>query len=354
MSKNNAKVYDITVVGAGPVGLFATFYAGMRQMDIALVDSLAEVGGQLAALYPEKYIYDMPGFPKVIAKDLVRDLWEQAKFAKPDLYLNEKVAEVVAVTGAGNAGNEDSPDHYELRFESGRTLLSKTIVLALGMGAFEPQRLKVASLLPFEGKQVHYVVKSLKPFTGKDVLVVGGGDSAADWTQTLAEKRMGQTIAKNVTLIHRTDRFRCHEATLENLKTFDNVTVKPFFEIDSVEQTDGDRLLVTVRHSKDKTTENMVVDDIIICIGYVSKIDFVEKLGLNLKGKSILVDDTMQTSRPGIFAAGDGCSHTGKIKLIATGVGEAAIAANFAKTYIDPNARAFPGHSTSTMASKVK
>ncbi|RYZ97685.1 MAG: NAD(P)/FAD-dependent oxidoreductase, partial [Proteobacteria bacterium] len=157
------KLYDITVVGAGPVGLFGVFYAGMRQMSINLVDSLEMIGGQLNALYPEKYIYDMPGFPRVMAKDLVKQLWEQASFAKPDLHLGRKVAKIIPLEGV-NAG-------FEMLCENGDVFHTKTVVLALGMGAFKPRKLEVPGLEERVGTSVHYVVHSLDRFNGREVLV---------------------------------------------------------------------------------------------------------------------------------------------------------------------------------------
>lgn len=335
------KLYDITLIGAGPVGLFGVFYAGMRQMSINLIDSLDLIGGQLSALYPEKYIYDMPGFPKVMAKDLVKALWEQADFAKPDLHLGHKVTKIQKV-------DEKS---FEIQCENGTNFLSRTVVLALGMGAFKPRKLEVPGLAEREGKNVHYFVKSLDHYNNKDVLVIGGGDSAADWTMAFAmPNEQGKIRCPNVTLIHRTDKFAAHEASLTLLRTQSKAKIHTFTELQSIEefQENGKtRLKAVLVQNITKETHTIVVDDIVICAGYLAKLDFVKESGLEMQGNSIKVNDQMQTNIPGIFAVGDVCSHAGKLKLIATGVGEAAIAANFAKVHIDPSAKAFPGHSTS-------
>lgn len=337
------KLYDITVVGAGPVGLFGVFYAGMRQMSINLVDSLEMVGGQLNALYPEKYIYDMPGFPRVMAKDLVKQLWDQASFAKPDLHLGRKVTKIVPLPGV-HAG-------FDLQCENGESFHTKTVVLALGMGAFKPRKLEVAGLEEREGKSVHYVVHSLDKFNGRDVLVIGGGDSAADWTMALAlPDGNGKIRARSTTMIHRTDKFAAHEATIDLLRNASGAKIHTHTELQSIEDVvEGGRIRCGVRLVQNLTKEvtEMVVDDVIVCAGYLAKLDFVKESGLEMQGNSIKVNDRMETNIPGIFAVGDVCTHGGKLKLIATGVGEAAIAANNAKVRIDPGAKAFPGHSTS-------
>lgn len=336
------KLYDITVVGAGPVGLFGVFYAGMRQMSINLVDSLDMVGGQLNALYPEKFIYDMPGFPRVMAKDLVRQLWEQAAFAKPDLHLGRKVSKIVPLEGGHG---------FEMICENGETFHTKTVMLALGMGAFKPRKLEVAGLEEREGKSVHYVVHSLDRFNNRDVLVIGGGDSAADWTMALAiPDGNGKIRARGVTMIHRTDKFAAHEATLDLIRNASGAKVHTHTELQHIKDVqEGGRVRCAVRlvHNLSKETQEMVVDDVIICAGYLAKLDFVKESGLEMAGNAIKVNDRMETNIPGIFAVGDVCTHGGKLKLIATGVGEAAIAANNAKVRIDPHAKAFPGHSTS-------
>ncbi len=337
------KLYDVTVVGAGPVGLFGVFYAGMRQMSINLIDSLSMIGGQLNALYPEKFIYDMPGFPKVMAKDLVKQMWEQAQLGKPDLHLNQKITRITPV---------DQPErHFQISCESGETFLSRTVILALGMGAFKPRKLEVAGLEQREGVNVHYVVKTLDQYNHKDVLVVGGGDSAADWTMALSlPDSHGKVRSKSVTMIHRTDKFAAHEATLDLLRTASHARIHTHTEVQAVEDAIEEgrkKLRVTLVQNLTKETRDLVVDDIIVCAGYIAKLDFVKDSGLEMAGNSIKVNDRMETNIPGIFAVGDVASHAGKLKLIATGVGEAAIAANFAKVMIDPAAKAFPGHSTS-------
>lgn len=342
------KIYDITVIGAGPVGLFGVFYAGMRQMSINLMDSLPQVGGQLSALYPEKYIYDMPGFPRVMAKDLVRDLWAQAQIGKPDLHLNRKITNVEA---KGEGGDR----HFALHTESGETFLTRTIMLALGMGAFQPRKLEAPGIAEHEGKNVCYVVKPLDAYRGKDVLIVGGGDSAADWGLAMAKPGDdGKVRARSTTIVHRSAKFTAHEASVDELK---NLKTKMLLQnevlsVESVDRNGHQQLKVEVENNISKARETIYADEIIVCVGYIAKLDFVKQFGLEMQGNSIVVNDKMETNVPGVFAVGDVCTHPGKLKLIATGVGEAAVAANFAKVYVDPSAKAFPGHSTSKMEQK--
>lgn len=337
------RVYDITVIGAGPVGLFGVFYAGMRQMSINLMDSLDIIGGQLNALYPEKYIFDMPGFPKVMAKDLVKQMWEQAQFAKPDLHLGHKVTKISKI--------KDSPTEFEIHCDNGEIFLSKTVMLALGMGAFKPRKLEVAGLEEREGKNVHYFVKNLNHFNGKNVLVVGGGDSAADWTMAFSMPGDdGKIRCNEVNMIHRTDKFSAHEASLDLIRKNSSAKISTHTELQSIEEireNNQTRLKAVLVQNITKETRQIIVDEILVCAGYIAKLDFVKESGLEMQGNSIKVNEKMETNIPGIFAVGDVCTHGGKLKLIATGVGEAAIAANFAKVQIDPTAKAFPGHSTS-------
>jgi len=350
MPETNKRIYDITVIGAGPVGLFAVFYAGMRGMSINLIDSLSQVGGQLNALYPEKYIYDMPGFPKIRAKELVEKMLEQANTAHPTLSLNQKICRIEPFP------NIDEKDHYKIITESNEEFYSKTIVLALGMGAFQPRKIDNPELVKLEGKRVHYVLKPLSYYQNKDILLIGGGDSAADWTLALAQVNndTNRPISKSITQIHRGSKFTAHESTVASIQqTQANVLTNHILQ-DITVLSEGENLKIkaTIIHNLEKKTQELIVDDIIICTGYVAKLDFVQDSGIAMHKNSILVDDKMETNLPGIFAAGDVVQHSSKLKLIATGVGEATIAANYAKILVDPNAKAFPGHSTTIMAKK--
>lgn len=342
--QDQKNIYDVTIVGAGPAGLFAAFYAGMRQMSIHLMDSLPQVGGQLAALYPEKYIYDMPGFPKVLAKDLVSNMWEQAQLGKPTLTLNAKVKLIEK-----QEASETEPAHFRLTSESGDIHYSKTVILALGIGAFAPKKLEVPGLNEREGRSVHYKLKSLDYYTNKEVLIIGGGDSALDWSLAMSDCSNGEARCAKTTLIHRGNKFSAHEATVEQVKqtATEMLLNHELVHIEDILHHDKDRTKVILENNLTKERQEMIVDDVIVCTGFVAKIDFIKESGLTLQGNSIVVNERMETNIPGIFAVGDVTTHGAKLKLIATGVGEAAIAANWAKVIVDPASKAFPGHSTS-------
>lgn len=329
---SDPRVFDITIIGAGPSGLFGAFYAGMRQMSTKIVDGLEELGGQLTALYPEKYIYDMPGFPKVKAKDLVRYQAEQGLQYGAEVHLGEKIVTL----------ERHDERIWKMTSEKGNVHLSRTVVITAGAGSFSPRKLPLPGIERWEGRGIHYFVKRLEDFARKRILIVGGGDSAVDWALHL------EPIAQHITLIHRRDRFRAHEESVQQLlKT--SVEVNLFWEVGAVY---GDEHVHGVRIFNNKTqeTRDLEVDEIILSLGFHADLGPIKTWGLEMEGGSIRVNSRMETNLPGVYAAGDVCTYDGKLKLIATGVGEAAIAVNHAKTYIDPTSRAFPGHSSDMAA----
>ena len=330
------RIYDISIIGAGPVGLFGVFCAGMRKMSVALVDSLPQVGGQLNAIYPEKYIYDVPGFPQVRSKDLVASLYKQALFAKPDLYLN---SEVESISSDGDKG-----ELYSIQIKNGKTIRSRTILLSLGIGAFQPRKLDLKALEDLEGSQVHYIMKPLDYYQGKDILLIGGGDSAADWSLALGGGNGKNKVAKSITHIHRGVKFTAHEAKKNSF-----IDILLSTELKDVQQKKDNRLICSLENNENEKKKVMEYDHIIICAGYIAKLGFTKEMGFERNRNSILVNEFMETNKKRIFAAGDLADHKGKLKLIVTGFGEASVAVNVAKTYVDPEAKAFPGHSTFLM-----
>jgi ferredoxin/flavodoxin---NADP+ reductase len=320
-------IYDITIVGGGPTGLFGLFYAGMREMSAKVIDSLEELGGQLTALYPEKFIYDMPGFPQVKSKDLVAQMVEQGLQYGATVCLGEKVQRLEQQDGIWRLETHRSAAH-----------LSRTVVITVGAGGFAPRKLALPRVEEFEGRGVYYFVKDLEPFTGKRVLIVGGGDSALDWALSL------EPIARSVTLIHRRDKFRAHESSVNQLRA-SSCEVCLFWELEAI-HGDGRVQGATIIENRSQERRTLAVDVIIFSLGFVADIGPIRHWGLELEGGAIKVNSRMETNLPGIYAAGDIVTYDGKLKLIATGVGEAAIAVNHAKTFIDPRARAFPGHSS--------
>jgi ferredoxin/flavodoxin---NADP+ reductase len=321
------EIMDITIIGGGPVGLFAAFYAGMRQASVKIIESMPQLGGQLSALYPEKYIYDVAGFPKVRAQELVQNLIEQANLFNPVYCLEEKVQNVVK--------NEDGI--FELTTNKGLHL-SRTVIITAGCGAFEPRKLNIPGAEKYEGKNLFYFVNNLNQFRDQDVLIAGGGDSAVDWALML------EPIAKSVTLIHRRDTFRAHEHSVERMKKSSVRIITPR-EIQSLHGEERIEKVVIV-DKKTGTTEELHVDALIVSFGFVSSLGPIKEWGLHIENGGIVVNSRMETNIPGIYAAGDIATYPGKVKLIAVGFGEAPTAVNNAKQYLDPSARLQPGHSS--------
>ncbi len=326
---NTDNMYDITIIGGGPTGLFAAFYAGMRQAKVKIIESMPQLGGQLSALYPEKYIYDVAGFPKIKAQDLVNNLEKQAQQFSPTIVLEQSVQELNQLEDESYIIKTDKEEHY-----------TKAVIITAGAGAFQPRRLDIENARSYEGKNLHYFVQDLSIFTGKNVLISGGGDSAVDWSLML------EPIAKEVTLIHRRDKFRAHEHSVELLHQ-SKVNILTPFEIKELRGNDEEINQVLIQEIKGDTTKTIDVDAVIVNFGFVSSLGPIKEWGLEIEKNSIIVNTKMETNRKGIYAAGDVCSYDGKVKLIATGFGEAPTAVNNAKAYIDPNAKVFPGHSTS-------
>ncbi|WP_256710493.1 NAD(P)/FAD-dependent oxidoreductase [Paenibacillus sp. FSL H8-0548] len=318
---------DILIVGGGPAGLFAAFYGGMRQATVKLIESMPQLGGQLAALYPEKYIYDVAGFPKVTAQELVDRLKEQLSHFPTDIALEEKVLNIIK--------------HDERLFEvvtDKMVHFAKAVIITGGVGAFEPKRLEHPAAARFEKKNLHYFVDDLQRFKGKKLLISGGGDSAVDWSLML------EPIAEQVTLIHRRDKFRAHEHSVENLMK-SKVRVLTLKEITALH---GDEAIesVTLADVKTKEETRLDVDAVIVNYGFVSSLGPIAYWGIDIQNGSIVVDTRMETNISGIFAAGDITTYPGKLKLIAVGFGEAPTAVNNAKVYVDPAAKLSPGHSS--------
>jgi thioredoxin reductase len=324
---------DITIIGGGPAGLFALFYAGMRGATAQIVDALPELGGQLAALYPEKYIFDVAGYPKVLAKDLVRALAEQAAQFQGPVHLGKRVT-----------GLEERDGHFVLHTDKGE-FVSRAIVIAAGIGAFSPRRLPQACAEPWYGKGIYDVVTDPKEFAGQRVVIIGGGDSAFDWATQLAG------VATHVSLVHRSDRFRAHGATVSQFDAdvkAGRASMFTFHEIgDVLCKQDGERFThIVLRDVKAKTTTEIEADTILPMLGFVSDIGPIADWGLTLQKDEIVVNQLMETGRAGIWAAGDVTTYPGKLKLIACGFGEAATAVNQAVHWIYPEKKVAPGHSS--------
>ncbi|UJL45166.1 NAD(P)/FAD-dependent oxidoreductase [Virgibacillus sp. NKC19-16] len=322
------KVYDVTIIGAGPAGLFTAFYGGMRQASVKIIESLPHTGGQLTALYPEKDIYDIAGFPKVGAQELVDNLEEQANLFDPTIVLEQAIDKVERL--------ED--DTFKLTSNTEEIHYTKTIIITAGNGAFQPRRLNVGDCDQFEGVNLHYHVKDMNQYRGKNVALLGGGDSAVDWALML------EPIAEKVTLIHRRDKFRAHEHSVEKLMSSNVDILTPFTPKDIVTSDKIDQLIL--EEVKGDREIELEVDSVLCNYGFISTLGPIKDWGLEIEKNSIVVNTKMETNIPGIYAAGDICTYDGKVKLIATGFGEGPTAINNAKQYIDPKARIQPKHST--------
>jgi len=322
-----ARRHDITVIGGGPTGLFGVFYAGLRHMSVELIDSLPELGGQLSALYPEKLIFDMPGFPPILARDLVARMAEQAMTANPTICLDERIITI------------DHLNHEWIALTSEKDVhITRAVLIAGGVGSFMSRSLRVAGAEKLMGRGVYQFVRDREMLRGSRVLIVGGGDSACDWALQLVG------IARRIILIHRRDVFRAHEQTIHCLLA-SPVDIRLFCELKEIHGHDHVEA-VTIYDNRNQREEYLEVDAVLLTIGFQASLGPMKDWGLNLERGKIRVDSTMATNLPRIFAAGDIVTYPGKLELIATGVAEAATAVNHAKRAMDPSATAYPGHSS--------
>lgn len=316
---------DMAIIGAGPTGLFAAYYAGFRGLSTAVIDALPETGGQITAMYPEKQIFDVAGFPQVRGRDLVANLLAQAAPFNPTYLLGVR-AEQLSYDGElpvlGLAGQEP--------------LRCRSVVITGGIGSFSPRPLPAADA--FSGDGVIYFVRELEQLASQDVLIVGGGDSAFDWALALAP------IAKSVTLVHRRDRFRAHAHTVAQVQ---QLPVRIVVNAEVSELIGNGRVTSAVITRKGGgEPETVPVDTVVAALGFTADLGPLASWGLTLDKRHIVVDTTMATNLPRVFAAGDITEYPGKVRLIATGFGEAATAVNNAAVVIDPSAHVFPGHSS--------
>jgi len=332
------EVRDITVIGAGPVGLSTAFWAGMRQASVRIIDSLPELGGQCTTLYPEKWIFDVPGHPKVLAKDLVAQLREQIEPFDVPIHL-ETTAESISYEGEGD------DRIVVLHTSDGQELRSRTVIVSGGHGAFEPKKLPGYDMGPWEGRGAHYLVGSKEEFAGKKVLIVGGGDSAFDWVVNLLE------VADSITLVHRREGFRAHEVTIGQVmeaREAGRVDVHVPFQIKDV-QGNGQIERVVLFHSERETeVVELDIDAVLLQLGFKTALGPLKEWGFEAVKGAIVVDPIMRTSLPQVWACGDITTFEGKLKLIATGFSEAAIAVAQAVHSFRPDMKIQPKYSTNT------
>lgn len=327
---------DVTVIGGGPVGLFAAALLGLHGLRVTIVESLPQLGGQLTALYPEKQIYDVAGFPSVAAADLAQALVDQAMRHSPQVHL-----------GAAVQGLSSLPEGGFLLQMADRAHLTRAVLITAGIGAFTPRRLPSAGAERFDGRGVYYVPPPMRHFDGQDVVVVGGGDTAVDWAREIAAH------ARQVVLVHRRSDFRAQPGSVQDLWRRPNVEAKTPYEVREI-LGDGHLEGVVVQNAATGETERLTAQSIVSGLGFHAQLGPLLQWGLRLEGHSIAVDpSTMQTNLCGVFAAGDIAAYPGKVKLIATGFGEVGIAAGPIRTFVHPHLKGALPHSTNLRAAQT-
>jgi thioredoxin reductase (NADPH) len=317
---------DLLIIGAGPTGLFAAYYAGFRGHRVAVVDSLPELGGQITAMYPEKQILDVAGFPSVKGRELVEGLVAQAATAKPEYFL-DRTAETL----------EHDDEGVTVGLDDGTRIRAGAVLITAGIGKFSPRALPAGE--GWLGRGLEFFVPSFAPYAGKDVVIVGGGDSAFDWALHL------EPVARSVTLVHRRDAFRAHERTVQQVRD-SSVEIVTKAEVTALSSGDGDGPLASVEITADGVATTRPAQAVVAALGFIADLGPVQHWGIETSKRHILVQPSMQTNLPRVFAAGDITEYPGKVRLIAVGFGEAATAVNNATVAIDPSAKVFPGHSS--------
>lgn len=314
---------DLLIIGAGPTGLFAAYYAGFRGMSVAVVDSLPELGGQITAMYPEKQILDVAGFPSVKGRDLVEGLVAQATTADPAYFLDRTAARLTEETEAVVVGLDD-----------GTEIRARAVLITAGIGKFSPRPLPAGD--GWLGRGLEFFVPSFAPYAGKDVVIVGGGDSAFDWALHL------EPVARSVTLVHRRDAFRAHERTVEAVRA-SSVEIITKAEVSALH---GEGHLESVEITVEGEASTRPAQALVAALGFIADLGPLQRWGLEVHKRHLVVDPSMRTNLERVFAAGDITDYPGKVRLIAVGFGEAATAVNNAAVVIDPSAHVFPGHSS--------
>jgi thioredoxin reductase (NADPH) len=334
---------DVLIVGSGPIGLFAVFELGLLDIKAHLVDILPKAGGQCSELYPEKPIYDIPGFPIVTGQGLVENLEKQIEPFHPTFHFGEMV-ESLTPTGA------DGAPRFKITTDGGKTFDVKSVMLAAGGGSFQPKRPPIAGIDAYEGKSVFYAVRKMEEYSGRDVVIIGGGDSALDWTLNL------QPIVKRLTLVHRRDDFRAAPHSVNAMRELVSAGKMDLIigQISKLEGHDGQLSSVTIKMN-DATENEVACDRLIPFFGLTMKLGPVANWGLNLNENLVPVDtEKFETNVPGIFAVGDINHYPGKLKLILSGFHEAALAAQKVHRYVYPDKKLTFQYTTSSTSLQKK
>nr|WP_221634123.1 NAD(P)/FAD-dependent oxidoreductase [Nocardioides luti] len=316
------------IIGAGPTGLFAAYYAGFRGLRVAVVDSLPELGGQITAMYPEKQILDVAGFPSIKGRDLVEGLVAQATTADPAYFLDRTATTLRHETSA------DGDERVVVGLDDGREISAGAVLITAGIGKFSPRPLPAGD--GWLGRGLEFFVPSFAPYAGKDVVIVGGGDSAFDWALHL------EPVARSVTLVHRRDAFRAHARTVEQVRA-SSVRIVTKAEVTAFR---GNGHVEALDVTADGEQLTLPAQAVVAALGFIADLGPLQQWGIEVEKRHVVVNPAMRTSLERVFAAGDITEYAGKVRLIAVGFGEAATAVNNAAVAIDPSAHVFPGHSS--------
>jgi thioredoxin reductase len=322
---------DILIVGAGPVGLYGAYYAGVRGLSVAVVDSLSQLGGQVTAMYPQKEIYDIAAIPAVTGRELIAGLKVQAGQYNP-IYLLGQEAQ-----GLSSRRDASGRERLVVRTSSGAEVECGAVIVTGGIGTFTPRQLPAGEA--YLGRGLEYFVPSKDSYVGTDVVIVGGGDSAIDWCLML------EPVASSVTLVHRRTAFRAHAASLDKVRA-STVEILTDAQVVALEGGDG----IEKAHVEVKGEDGprvIACQRVVAALGFTANLGPLREWGIDLQdNRHLVVDTTMATNVPGVYAAGDITDYPGKVRLIAVGFGEVATAVNNAAVHLDPEAQLFPGHST--------
>ncbi|HJQ42543.1 MAG TPA: NAD(P)/FAD-dependent oxidoreductase [Jatrophihabitantaceae bacterium] len=315
------KSVDLVIVGAGPVGLFGAYYAGVRTLSTLVLDSLEEAGGQITAMYPEKAIFDVAGFPAIKGRELVEQLLAQAAPFSPDYVLGAQAMEL-----------DRGDNNFGITTSSGMRIEARAILVTGGIGTFTPRPLPAGG--EYLGRGLAHFVPDPSAYEGRNIVVVGGGDSALDWALML------EPVGKSVTIVHRRAEFRAHPHSVELLKK-SSVTMLTDAQVAEVR---GDPDVSEVDIDVNGTIQTLPCDRLVAALGFTANLGPLMEWGIEIRKRQIVIDTMGRTTVPGIYAAGDIVDYEGKVKLIATGFGEVATAVNNIAAYLNPNVSAFPGH----------